>query len=182
MNSLAPQFEHYINLITVDILYTVIFAVPKQEYEKYPEMFPLKPDGIIPGSGIQRECESTKTGFGLVNYVNSEKTNIIGDDSKNTIRGTESKDNCAARCFETAGCTSFTVDDEACRYFIGNGRSGGVTYGDETSISGWIDGSICPVNAFRRSELHTKFVLYVKILEKSQNKISFPDSNFELRL
>ena len=156
MNSSAPQFEHNINLITVDILYTVVFAVPKQEYEKYPEMFPLKPDGIIPGSGIQRECESTKTGFGLVNYVNSEKTNIIGDDSKNTIREPESKDNCAARCFETAGCTSFTVDDDTCRYFIGNGRSGGVTYGDETTVSGWIDGSICPVNAFRRSRLQIK--------------------------
>ena len=120
-------------------------------------MFPLKPDGIIPGSGIQRECESTKTGFGLVNYVKSEKTNIIGSgDRRKTILEPESKDNCAARCFETAGCNSFTVDDDGCKYFIGNGRSGGMTYGDETTVSGWIDGSVCPVNAFRRSELQIK--------------------------
>ena len=115
-----------------------------------------QPDGTISGSvEISGLCDTTNTEFGTVNYRNLDAISFSNRDDKNVIRDSDSS-NCAAKCFETAGCSSFFVDDNGCTYIIGRYSQ---RVDDATVTDAGMLNSICPTDAFtsrytRRSQFY----------------------------
>ena len=104
---------------------SLVLGVFRDYYEQNPTYLPWAIDGIIGASYAEVEglCDETNTGFGTVNYRETEGIQFNSNDDKNIIRESGS-DNCAVRCFEKAGCSAFFVEDGGCTFVIGN-TSGG---------------------------------------------------------
>ena len=124
-------------------------AVFKDYYEEHYQYLPKQtPDGTIGGADEEAEgiCDETSTGFGNVNYLDMEGYAFSSVDDKNVIR--ESGTNCAARCFELAGCSAFYAIDNSCTFIIGYVLSGEKTTG--VTEAGKIN-ALCPNTAFKNT-------------------------------
>ena len=129
--------------------YTGTFALRKDYYESnYDKMFAFyrQPDGTTGSSLVEIPglCDKTNTGFGKVDYRNVGAVSFSNLDDKNVIRDSDSSD-CAAKCFETAGCSSFFVDDNGCTYIIG--RPYKMEEDDTVTNAGMLN-NLCPTDAF----------------------------------
>ena len=127
--------------------FTSTIAIMESYYQANSHFFVNPPDGSIgSNAGVNDLCEQTVSGFGMVDYRNLGAVSFSTLEDKNIIRDSDSR-NCAAKCFDTAGCTSFFVDDNGCNYIIGRTRE---IYLDNTDVtdSGLLH-SLCPTNAFQ---------------------------------
>ena len=139
---------------------TLRMAVFRDYYEQNPQNLPSSsPDGTVGGSYEETEgfCDETSTGFGKVNYRDMEGYSFSSGDSKNVVR--ESGTNCAARCFERAGCSAFYAINNGCTFIIGYAWGGEKTSG--VTEAGRIN-ALCPNTAFkstftRRSRFYCLF-------------------------
>ena len=83
--------------------------------------------------------------------VNYEKSSGFAFDSfaKNVVKGESiKKKNCAADCFNKAGCSAFFIQDDICNYVIG--RTFGAIRNSKVTSGGQLD-NICPANPFKNS-------------------------------
>ena len=62
----------------------------------------------------------------LAQQISIGSIQFNSNEDKNIVRESGS-DNCAARCFEKAGCSAFFVEDGGCTFVIGS------TFGEENS-------------------------------------------------
>ena len=123
----------------------VQFGVFKDYYEEKPDALPVtKPDGTFrpANANVKGVCDKISTAFGEVNYREMNEIAFLAD-SKNVVR--ESGSNCAARCFERAGCSAFYVTVDGCTFIMGYAY--GARKNSEVSEAGKIQG-ICPNTAF----------------------------------
>ena len=139
---------------------TIQFGVFRDYYEENPQFLTWTIDGVIGANYAEVEglCDDTNTGFGTVNYRETEGIEFSSNDDKNIVRESGS-DNCAARCFEKAGCSAFFVEDGGCTFVIGS------TFGGEensdVSESGMLHG-LCPSTAFRSTfTRRSQFYCYI---------------------
>ena len=126
---------------------TVQFGVFRDYYKSNPAFLPTnEPDGVIGvnNANVKGVCDETSTAFGNVHYRSMEGNAFLTADDKNVVR--ESGSNCAARCFETAGCTAFYTTDDGCTFIIGYAY--GVKRNSEVSEAGKTH-TICPNTAFK---------------------------------
>ena len=130
------------------ITYDIQFAVFRDYYEANPYYLSWDIDGTIGETYEEVEglCDQMGTEFGTVGYKGTEGIKYSSP-AKNMISETGSAD-CAVRCFETAGCSAFFVENNSCNYIIGN-ASGGET-NENVSDSGMLNG-ICPAKAFKNT-------------------------------
>ena len=130
-----------------DMSLTLTFGVFRDYYKANPQFLPSnEPDGTLNANynAVKGVCDETPTAFGNVNYRRMEGNAFLTADDKNIIR--ESGSNCAARCFERAGCTAFYTTDDGCTFVIG--YAFGVKRDPEVSEAGKIH-TICPNTAFK---------------------------------
>ena len=141
---LTGEIEYFKRVSTQFIL-TPTIGVTKAFYEQNPQYFPIEADGYSGSDDVEIEglCDETNTGFGMVGYRKLDKTDFRSMDDKNVIRDSGST-NCAAKCFETAGCSSFYVDDDGCTYVIGHSIR---NKNDAITEAGMIH-DLCPTKAF----------------------------------
>ena len=142
------------------ISHTIQFGVFRDYYEENPRFLPWIFDGIIGANYAEVEgfCGDTYTGFGRVNYRETYGIKFNSNDDKNIVRKSGS-DNCAARCFETAGCSAFFVEDGGCTYVIGSTSVG--ERNADVSESGMLSG-LCPSTAFRSTfTRRSQFYCYI---------------------
>ena len=130
-----------------------VLAVNEEYYKSNPhyfgrDIFPYPPENSIGGSGGGAEgfCGQTMTSFGMVNYKESVGIGFSAREDHYIFRENDTAQ-CAAKCFEKAGCSSFHVDDNGCTYVIGAPRH---FESEDILNSGWLTG-VCPSNAFRSS-------------------------------
>ena len=130
--------------------YTGDFAVVKDYFDSNPSLFTLAPDGTTgtETDKIDGLCDATNTGFGVVNYKRISGFEFTSLDDKNVIRESGSVNNCAVRCFETAGCSAFFVDGDGCTYIIGRASYG--DQNDDVTHSGKLN-NLCPSTAFKNT-------------------------------
>ena len=122
------------------------FGVFRDYYKKNPQYLPThQPDGTLNEvpENVKGVCDEISTAFGKVNYREMTGRSFLTADSKNVVR--ESGSNCAARCFEKAGCSAFYVTDDGCTFIIGYAY--GAKVNSEVSEAGKIH-TICPNAAF----------------------------------
>ena len=127
---------------------TLILGVFRDYYEANPEYLTWEIDGTI-GTNyneVEGACDEASTGFGKVNYRDTNGVAFTTADSKNVVR--ESGNNCAVRCFEKAGCSAFFVDDNGCTFIIGATTGG--SEDSSVSESGMLHG-LCPSSSFRNT-------------------------------
>ena len=143
-----------------------------------PEFVQLSPDGTMGGKAAEIEglCDETNTGFGIVNFKNAEATEFISLLDKNIIRDSNS-DDCAAKCFEAAGCSSFFVDDNGCNYIIG--FTSNAIQNDKVTKSGILH-DVCPANAFHSK--FTKVSIFYCLMWSPDESESVADSIVEQNL
>jgi len=132
---------------------TVTFGVFRDYYEENPQNLPAdEPAGVIATSYDEVEdlCGEINTGsnpgFGNVNYRITDGIAFTTDDNKNVVR--ESGSNCAAECFQKAGCSAFYRAGSDCYFIIGSTNGGQETNG--VSESGMLH-NLCPDSAFSNS-------------------------------
>ena len=137
--------------------YITTIAVMQDFYELNSPIFERQPDGVIGGASADNGglCDKTNTAFGMVDYRNLGPVSFSTHDDKNIIR-IEDSTNCAAKCFETAGCSSFFVDENGCTYIIGRIYQ---KVEDANITDSGILNNFCPTNAFtstftKRSRLY----------------------------
>ena len=124
-----------------------LLAVVKEVVKSNPSIFP-DPDGSI-GGGIDVDdgvCDEAESDFGAVQYRNTGAVQFTSWDDKNIITDPD-PENCAAKCFATAGCSSFYVDDNGCSFVIGVSSN---QPNDQVTESGQLQ-NICPTSAFTSS-------------------------------
>ena len=142
------------------ISHTIQFGVFRDYYEENPQFLPWTIDGVIGANYAEVEglCDDTNTGFGTVNYRETDGIQFNSNDDKNIVRESGS-DNCAARCFEKAGCSAFFVEDGGCTFVIGSTFGGEENSG--VSESGMLHG-LCPSSAFRSTfTRRSQFYCYI---------------------
>ena len=100
-----------------------------------------RPDGSVVANydDPKTVCEETNTSFGNVNYRNMKGMAFKSAATKNIV--IEPGSNCAARCFEKAGCSSFYMTDNGCTFIIGFSFGAKTTFG--VSEAGKIH-DVCP--------------------------------------
>ena len=140
--------EHIWSKPSMSVSYTMQMAVFKDYYEANPYFLTWNISGTIGASHgeVPGVCDQIDTEFGLVKYKGTEGIGYTAP-AENMFRETGSAD-CAARCFETAGCSFFFVENDSCNFIIGS-ASGGET-NENVSDSGMLNG-ICPSKAFRNT-------------------------------
>ena len=134
------------------ISYTIQFAVFRDYYEANPEFLYWDIDGTIGSvelAEVDGICDKTDTGFGSVNYRNTEGY-AYTQEARNIIRESNS-DNCAVKCFEKAGCSAFFVDDDGCTFVIGHTTGDELVKNDAVTDSGMLLPGVCPLEAFTNS-------------------------------
>ena len=135
----------------VDHVITGTFGVVMKEYKrlsKWPAFFMGQdPHGTAGGSVLEIEglCEKANTDFGIVNFKNTGATEFVTLNEKNIIRDPTTTD-CAAKCFETAGCSTFFADDNGCNYVIG--FTSNAINNEKVTNSGMLH-DVCLTNAFQ---------------------------------
>ena len=129
--------------------YSMSLAVMQDYYQANSDKFKSyrQPDGTSSGSSVEIPglCDKANTGFGLVDYRNVGAVSYSSRDDKNVIRDSDPT-NCAAKCFETAGCSSFFVDGNGCTFIIG--RPYKMIENADVSDSGMLN-NICPMDTFK---------------------------------
>lgn len=137
-------------------------------------------------------CDTTSTKFGNVNFNRDRHFTLKPSDPRNTIKSKASENDCAAACYNTAGCYDFYYSpSDGCRYVVGEKGFSSIRYEDgkevgaDTSVT--INGrqsTLCPENPFsekftKKSSVHAKYMapwdaqkLIKKILEENLGKNS----------
>ena len=143
-----------------NMIQTIQMGVFREYYESNPENLPTTtPDsevGTIESSTSGSEddfliinpnqCAIANTGFGDVDYRSTGPRTYSSYDDKNVVYAPGP--DCAAQCFEIAGCTAFYNNNDECTFIIGT--SSGSTENSDVSASGMID-DLCPASAFRNT-------------------------------
>ena len=146
IESYRPDFYQ-----TVESDHAVISLVVKHDYYiSNPHLFNVEPEGFTGGSSdveIEGLCDEINTGFGMINYRNLNGIEFTSKDDYNVIRVSDSV-NCAVKCFETAGCSAFFVENGGCTYIIGNSLR---KKNDAVTDSGILSNGLCPTTAFENS-------------------------------
>ena len=153
------------------------FAMPKDYYENLQIPTVMPPDGeivngvVIEGiikTGFYGTCNDVDTAFGKVSYRKFDKIEFLPKnlrccerypsfDEKYHVTLTNVPNmNCAAKCFETPGCSSFSTDGNDCSYIIGTvdrkAENAAITE------AGMLHAELCPSSTFtttfeRKSEI-----------------------------
>ena len=155
-------------------VWTKTLAVTQDYYESTLKDKVQLPDGSIGGTvEIEGICDETSSNFGMVNYRQLGGFELNSIFEKNIIHQTDSS-NCAAKCFETAGCSSFYVDNNGCTYIIG--RASKMVANNAVTESGMLH-SLCPSNAFQNT--FKKVSEYYSLLQTPDDAQNLADSIVE---
>ena len=165
---------------------TITFGVFRDYYQTNPQNLPTdEPDGTLGTYQDEGFCEKINTSFGKVNYRKTDGIAFTPDEYKNVIREDgEPGSNCAARCFEKAGCSAFyAAGSESCYFIIGFTNGG--QENDNISESGMLN-SICPDTALnnswiRRSQFY-RLVFSPDQLESVSDQLVADNSNSDTSL
>ena len=163
----APYVQPWRDSDGIDFVYS---AVPKSFYESNIQNFVLEPDYEVVGDArMDGLCDEINTDFGIVEYRRFEDIEFTVTHQRSTFHDSDSS-NCASKCFETAGCSAFFVDDKGCTYIIGR-VSPIENYA--VTVSGMLHGS-CPTNAFKN--MYTKISEFYCVLRTSGGYQNLVDS------
>ena len=128
----------------------ISLVVTQNYYISNPQFFSVEPHGFTGGSAdvdIEGLCDEINTGFGMVQYRNLNGIEVTSKDDHNVIRESDST-NCAVKCFETAGCSAFSVENGSCSYVIGNSLH---KNNDAVTDSGVLSHGLCPTTTLKSS-------------------------------
>ena len=132
------------------------------------------PDGVI-GNTVAGICEKLNTSFGIVDYRKMTGIEFITADDKNIITTGSNPGDCARRCFELAGCSSFYATTALeCKLIIGRA---GKMKNDSVQIAGMLHDGLCPSNVF--SQTFTKISEFVCVFQTPDEAKNLADSIVE---
>ena len=165
---------------------TLKCAVNEDFYKSNFQNLVSYPDGVI-GNTVDGICEMVNTNFGIVDYRKMTGIEFITADEKNIIGLFKKPTDCARRCFEWPGCSSFysyvpadslygTMWD--CKLIIGRAAK---MKNDATGMhlvhAGMLHDGLCPTNVF--SQTYTKISEFVCLFQTPDEAKSLVDSIIE---
>ena len=156
-----PYMEYWKDDDTKEYWNVQTIAMLQSYYKNLQTPTVKPPDGVINGEiKINGICKEVVNRMGKVNYREFDKTEFYALEQRNVFQassGPWAKYNCPRSCFESAGCSAFFVEGDACHWVMSAPSS--KADNSAVNLAGMLHSGLCPNTAFtntftKRSEVY----------------------------